>query len=615
MATANFTRVCLAHEASWAKRNLEHETGERRPGVMSAAQPAIFTQKRARFRLVPPLFVVLALGVLLFQPGLRSPLMLDDYIHAAMVDGTYGPPRGPFDLYDFVGAGEASQLVERGFLPWWSHPALKIRFFRPLASVLRWNDQRVFGRNPLVLHAHSLAWWVLAVLAARSLFKRVLPPRPLLLATAIFALAPCHVLPLAWLANREVLLSLTLGTLGLGAYARWREERRAKDGALAFLLFALAVLSGEYGLGFGGYVLAIEIVRRRESLVRRALGLAPFVVPVATYLAVRARLDYGTRGSGFYADPIAEPLEYARLAPWRWLVLEAQAWLSYAADPAAGTRESIVVAVLVLAGLVLVLVVWRRVRANLDVRTREATSWLLLGSVFALAPVLAVLPSPRVLGVSMLGVAVVSSLIIERAWWPPDALARRGMAELVALVGTGLAFAQLVHGPGTSFLLARRHHTESVAFTRQTAELAARLGDVPSTDVVVVRGYARMFFAPFALTPHGKGPKRWRILSQTGHVLLLRQGPRTFDVVVKADSSVFPIGDGNLFRSKSLLVRNGDVFHMPGATASVMDVGPSGPRRVRFEFDDDLGPWINEKNDDFADAELPLVGFGAPFDP
>ncbi len=582
---------------------------------MSAAQPVILAQKSARFRFVPPIVVVLALGVLLFQPGLRSPLMLDDYIQAAMVDGTYGPPRGPFDLYDFVGQGEAPRLVERGFLPWWSHPALKIRFFRPLASVLRWTDQRVLGRSPLPLHVHSLAWWVVAVIAARALFKRFLAPRPLLLATAIFALAPCHVLPLAWIANREVLLSLSFGTFGLAAYARWREERRTKDGALAFVLFALAVLCGEYGLGFGGYVLAMELVRRREALARRALGMAPFAVPVAVYLAVRARLDYGTRGSGFYADPLAEPLEYARVAPWRALVLQAQAWLSYSADPAAGTTESILVTVLVLTGLALVFVVWRRVRSELDAPAREASSWLLLGSVFALAPVLAVLPSPRVLAVSMLGVAVISALVIDRAWWPRTAEPRRGMAELVGLVGTALAFAQLVHGPGTSYLLARRHHTEALAFKRQTTELAARLGEVPGTDVVVVRGVARMFFAPFALTPHGEGPKRWRILSQTGHVLLLRQGPRAFDVVVKTDSSVFPIGDGNLFRSKSLLVRAGDVFRMPGATASVLDVGPAGPRRVRFDFDDDLGPWINEKSDAFAEAELPLIGFGAPFDP
>ncbi len=582
---------------------------------MTSDDDAAKTRKNTRFRFIPPVTLVIALGVLLFQPGLRSPLMLDDYIQAAMVDGTYGPPRGPFDLYDFVGTREAERLVARGFLPWWSHPALKIRFFRPVSSVLRWSDQRLVGRSPLPLHAHSLAWWVLCVIAARSLFKRVLAPRPLLVATAIFALAPCHVMPLAWLANREALLSLSSGAFALAAYARWRDERRAKDAAVAFVLFGLTVLCGEYGLGFGGYVVAFELVRRRESVVRRVTGLAIYAIPTAAYLWLRASLDYGTKGSGFYADPIAEPFEYLRLAPWRALVLAAQAWLSYAADPAAGELETALTTVSVLAGLVLVAIVWRRVRAEMDTPTSDAASWLLLGSIFALAPVLAVLPSARVLGVTMLGVAPVCALIVERAWWPTSVAPRRGMPELVALVGTAMGFAQLVHGPGTSFLLARRHRAEAVAFATQTTALGKRLGDVPATDVVVVRGFARMFFAPFALSPHGEGPRRWRILSQTGHVLLLRQGPRAFDVVVAENATIFPIGDGNLFRNKALPVRKGDLFKMPGATAKVVDVGPAGPRRVHFEFDDELGPWINEKNDTFADAELPREGFGAPFDP
>jgi hypothetical protein len=586
---------------------------------MSADEPAVATppaaRKGARFRLVLPIALVISLGVLLFQPGLRSPFMLDDYIQAAMVDGTYGPPRGPLDLYDFVGAGEAPVLVERGFLPWWSHPALKIRFFRPISSFLRWNDQRIFGRSPTALHLHSLAWWVLAVLAARALFARVLAPRPLLLATAIFALAPCHVLPLAWLANREVLLSLALGTFALAAYARWRDERRPRDGAVALLFFGLAVLSGEYGLGFGGYVLAIELVRRREALVRRATGLVPFVVPVAAYLTLRARLDYGTRGSGFYADPLAEPLEYARHAPWRLLLLQAQAWLSYSADPAAGPLETGIIVVLVGLGLLLTYVVWRRVRAELDPRTREAATWMLLGSLFALGPVLAVLPSPRLLGVCMLGVAPISALVIERAWWPKGAEPRRGMAELIGLVGTALGFAQLVHAPGTSFLLARRQRAEAITFATQTAKVAESLGDVRASEVVVVRGYARMFFAPFALTPNGEGPRRWQNLAQTGHVLLLRKGPRAFELVVGTDATIFPIGDNNLFRNASLRVRTGDVYKIPGATASVLEVGSAGPRRVRFDFENDLGVWINEKNDTFESAQLPLEGFGAPFDP
>ena len=60
----------------------------------------------------------------------------------------------------------------------------------------------------------------------------------------IFALAPCHAVPLAWLANRYALITLCFGTWALGAYLRWREGRALRDAALAALLFILALGGG-----------------------------------------------------------------------------------------------------------------------------------------------------------------------------------------------------------------------------------------------------------------------------------------------------------------------------------------------------------------------------------
>src|ERR1700733_12872756 len=171
------------------------------------------TRKHARWTLC----AICVVGVLTFGPGLISPFLLDDYMHAAMVEGTFGRPRGPFDLYDFVNDTDRPALMERGLLPWWAHPQLTIRFFRPLSSAVRWADHKVLGRSTIPLHLHSVAWWIAAILAARTLFRRVLAPRALAIATAVFALSPAHALPLGWLANREVLLSLTFGALGLAA--------------------------------------------------------------------------------------------------------------------------------------------------------------------------------------------------------------------------------------------------------------------------------------------------------------------------------------------------------------------------------------------------------------
>ena len=277
------------------------------------------------------LVALVAVGILVFLPAIRSPLLFDDYIHRSMANGTFPAPRGPFDFYDFVNGHDRALLLERGIVPWWTDPALEIRFFRPLSSLLLYGDHRTFASAPLVLHVHSFLWWVLAVLGARALFVRFFSPRVALLATAAFALAPAHVLPLAWLANREALVSLALGLVALVRYEDFRDTGRARDGALAAVLFALAFLAGEYALLLGGYVVAFELFRARgpsSSPARRVAGLLPFVLPLVAYLVARRALGYGTTASGFYSDPTRDPLGFLAAAPKRlsWLVLGA--WLA-----------------------------------------------------------------------------------------------------------------------------------------------------------------------------------------------------------------------------------------------------------------------------------------------
>ena len=101
----------------------------------------------------------------MYSPSVRSEFLLDDYLHASMIDGSFPVHRGPLDLYDFVDDAEHAVLVERGMLPWWAHPQLRIRFLRPFSSLLRWGEQPAFGRSALVPHLHSLLWWAAAVLA------------------------------------------------------------------------------------------------------------------------------------------------------------------------------------------------------------------------------------------------------------------------------------------------------------------------------------------------------------------------------------------------------------------------------------------------------------------
>lgn len=572
--------------------------------------------RRRRFLESPWLLVfVLGLGTLVFLPALRATFLLDDYLHRSMVEGTFPVSRGPFDLYNFIDDDNRKLFLERGLVPWWTQPELKIRFFRPLASALLWLDHRVWGDSPLPMHLQSFAWWLFAVLAVRALFARTFSRRVTSIGTAVFALAPSHALPLAWLANREALVSLAFGSLGLITYERFRTKSSARDFTATLFLFAFAFLGGgEYALCFGGYVVAFELVRRNESITRRLTGLLPFVVPVVTYLAVRGALHYGTTASGFYSDPLRDPVAFLRKAPWRAVALLSNGWLSLDAEHFTETWERIAAVVLVLIATVALLRPLKRAIAKLDDRGRVKGAWLVLGSLFSLAPVLAVSPSVRLLGIATVGVAAAVALLLDHVWFSGPSEDRRGRTEIAAML---LGFAHLVHGPVTAFLLSRLHAHDAAEFAKRTRGLRERVGDPTVATIGVVRGMGGTFFAAFALDPRGAPPAGWYVLAHAGHTLVRRIEPRAVELLLPEDKSIFPIGDGDLFRGDTLPLHTGDVLDLPMFRVTILRTGVAGPNRVRFDFkkDPDSIKWISDELDATLDAQLPKVGFGAPFDP
>jgi hypothetical protein len=567
-----------------------------------------------------PVALLLLAGAVVFLPAIRSPLFLDDYFQTAMIEGTYPVPRRAWDLYSFVGDADRATLMDRGMLPWWSHPHLTVRFLRPLSSVLLYADRKVLGNHPLLSHLHSFAWWALAALAARALYRRVLGARAAVLATFIFALAPCHALPLVWLANREVLVSIVFGMLALGALLRFREGGRLIHAASATCLFGLSLLGGEYAVGFGGYALALAVMDRRSPFARRLVALASFALPAAAYLVVRARMGYGAEGSGLYHDPLRHPAAYLQRVPRRLVTLLSESWLTL--DPeTVDPLPAWALGVLFVAGVAIMVVPLRRALARLDDEGRAHAWWLLLGSVLSLAPVMAVLPAPRLLGASLLGVAGTVALILDRAWFPPEPEPRVGASEIGGLVALGLGFGHLVHGPGAAWVSARGYRDEGLSLVEHAATLRTRLAEegAPKTEVVLVRGMAgSVFVLPYALDARGTPPPRWRALTLTGHVLVLRRDARTVEIVVPRDRGLFPNGEGNLFRGEGAPLAAGSVVRVPGMRVTVLEVGDAGPRRARFEFDDPLDApsrtWVTDRFDGLYDATPPPLGFGKPFD-
>ncbi|MGH7269052.1 MAG: hypothetical protein ACREJ3_01365, partial [Polyangiaceae bacterium] len=441
----------------------------------------------------------LAAAVLTHLPVLRAPFFLDDFTQSSMMDGKYPSHPRLFDLYDFIDDSNRAALLERGILPWWAHPHMVVHFMRPLSSALVWLDYRLFGKSALWDHAHSLAWWAAASIAVHMFLRRSFSRRVAWLGAACFALSPCHVVPLAWLANRSALVSLAFGIGALGSYARWRELRRPLDALAALILFSLAMLGGEYGLCFGGYVVAIEAVRRRESLWRRASGIACFAIPAVAYVAVHAAQHYGAHGTGFYRDPIRDFSEYAPAVPRGLAVLIASAWLgvdgaSWAASP--GWE----VALLGVATVAALAIPVARTLRGLDAEQRGRAAWMLLGSVLSLAPVLAVELSARVLGVSMVGISAIVALVLDRAWFAPAPGPRRGVAELTGLVALILGFVHIVRAPLDTWLAIRETVGSATLYNRRIAWVREHAAGKSAVIVLRADLPQSIFFLPVMLS-------------------------------------------------------------------------------------------------------------------
>ncbi len=560
------------------------------------------------------------LGFVVFFPSIRAPLLLDDYIHRAMAHGVFPAPRGPFDLYDFVSFRDRSVLVDRGILPWWTDPSLEIRFFRPLSSLLLYVDHRTMGTSPFLLHIHSFLWWMLAVLGARGLFSRFLPPRVVLIATTVFALAPCHAVPLAWLANREALVSLAFGLSALGKYEDFRASRSLRDGLFAAILFSLALLAGEYTLLMVGYVGALELYRApKESPARRATGLAPFVLPVIGYLVARNVLGYGTAGSAVYSDPTREPLLYVTQAPRRIFTLAADAWLSLDQATIGASVSTWTLVFVVLVGVLFVGKPVKEAIFSRDDRSRRFLLALLLGSFASFLPILAVVPSPRLLGTAMVGVAAIVAVVLDHVWISPTpANGHTAIGERTAAAALAFGFFHLVHAPINSWVSASIVQKGAVRFAYYATKLGGHLAERPDAEVIVARNLGTStLFVPFAVTPNGAPPAKWRTLAETGHMLVNREDERTFTLTVPEGASVFPIGRGNLFRPQHATLAPGAVLVGQRMRAEILAVNEGGPSKVRFIFDvaPDEAIWISETSKGFPETPPPEPGFGAPFDP
>lgn len=265
------------------------------------------------------------LAVLIYLPTLGSGWWADDLVHRARLLGSLPlggtgtidphPPTLPSALMDlFVWADPNKNIrpfMDFGSIPWWTFEGLRLSFWRPLAALTHWVDHRLWPDSAALMHVHSLLWFLAVIVLLTIVYRRLMAPAWVAgLAVLLFTLDDLHYGTVNWLASRYVLPSFIFGLLAILAHDRWRREGLWVQGLLSSLWLALALLSGEAGMGTLGYLVAYALFLDRGQWQKRVLSLVPSLAVVAAWRVIYMYLGYTASGTGLYVDPISQPLQF-----------------------------------------------------------------------------------------------------------------------------------------------------------------------------------------------------------------------------------------------------------------------------------------------------------------
>ena len=519
----------------------------------------------------------LLLAALVSLPSLFGGFVIDDWVHHAILRGVF-PLTTWWDLFNFA-PGDAEKLapfITSGALPWFTLPALKIHFLRPLASALIAFDFWAFGAHAWAAHLHSVLWYLGLVAVANALYRRLVP-KWALLAGLLFCIDDAHVLPVGWLANRNSLMAVLFVWLGLLAHLKWREDGWRAGRWLSVLAFLAGLSAGETAVSALAYVAAYELAGRSEApgVRLRALTGAGFALVAFACLYVLGRC--GASGSATYVDPLRETLAWLQVAPVRGLAMLG-GW-TFAISPDAWVILPRARPVLLLAGA-LALAVWPacwRAIAPDDPAQRRTLRWLCLGAGVALLPGLATFPANRLLLAPSLGLAALIAAVLRRAWQERARL--RGKLVLAWCLAA-FCLEPLSAWVATPLLLRSWGGAVADALLAPGApDLTGRVILLTSSDLVPA------LFSSAILSEHGRPmPKTWHSISQAPHAhRLTRTGARRLELEVLGGHLLETVFEQNV-RSDAHPFAVGDVVWLEGLSVTVLELEAGCPRRLALDF-------------------------------
>lgn len=568
-----------------------------------------------------PRLLAVLLATLVALPALDAGTIIDDWGHAAMVQGKVPGGLAWWNLYDF-GNGDPvrmRQAQDIGY-PWFSHPELRVRFFRPLASALTYLDHMQLADWPSVSHAISIALYALVVAGVATLLLHTLGPGLGGLAAVLYAVDDAHTLPAAWLANRNALVAVAPAIWGTVAWLRWRQHGWRSGRAWAVAGFAVGLAGGETALSALALPVCFELSGAGAPGSRwaeRLRALWPLLALAALYAVSYKAMGFGARHSGAYLDPVRETGPYLAAAALRIPGLLGVLTFNAPIEITVGVPGAIWgFAAAGLGGAIAVGWLLRRAWPAIDAHARAHLTWILAGSLLALVPVAATFPAGRLLTVASIGGAAAVACAIGPLL--PSLAASTGLATLRT---SGLAVA------GARLLVVLHLIAAPVAFVGGTLVLGwasrAVAGPAYRVGLDAAAGKTAIFPAvPDIMGIYGMlwrlankqpAPTRWRALGLALHDLEMRVVDahtlqlRTVNGVLLATEAE------QLMRGPDDLFAPGDQVQTNGMTVTVQNTDGKGhPTQMAFRFDLPLADpehvWLQWKGGQLRTLTLPEPG-------
>lgn len=555
---------------------------------------------------------VVAIATMLSLPALFTGLLGDDFVHAHILTGSreLAAYRLPWwRLFQFAAPSTNRALFDDGILPWWAYDNLQMSFFRPLTALTHWVDYLLWPSSPFLMHAHSLAWAAVALIAIGALYNLLLSPRWVAaLALALYAFESARGITVAWIANRNALIASAFSIWAVVYYLRGQRGSRFSRWASP-ALFGLGMLAGEGAIGGGAYLVAGALFLERDRFKKRVISLLPHFAVGGACVVVARLTGYGVLGSGEYLDPINDANGYLHVLAERSLIglfsavggPRAEWWNGY---------ELIIpgLSTIVVIGAIVTLAYCAWLLKPLIWRSPVARFWL-AGTLLSLLPAAATFPNGRILTWISIGVM---GLFAEYLAAYSAGQERRGVAA--AAGAYAIVFIHLVFSP-----LALPGQCWTVAGVRALLERADRAvptsPEIKNRTVIYVNPPQDTFavYSPVMRAVHGIArprTQRWLATVMT-EIAVRRIDERTLDV--QPNAGFLREKNEQLLRGRQHDFEVNDRVFLSGLTVEIRALtGDGRPARARFVFDHPLEAreylWLVWRDDGYVPFTPPAIG-------